>query len=369
MTNPTNIKIGDQDIGLGCSVFIIAEIGSNHDGKIEQARKLISIAADAGCDAVKIQIPIANQCYVPNSIVGGFYGARPISEIIAQNEIPESWISELVEYGHEKQLKVGASADGFIGLQMIANAGVDFLKIPSFTISHIPLLKYSARLDIPIIISSGAHSLSGLIEAVDVIGKNVGILHCVSSYPTPPEDLNLSTIPLLKKIFDMPIGFSDHSLEPIQGPQMAVAVGATIIEKHITIDRTLKGTDHSFAIEPDELTQLVRAVRSVEADKDCLGKLENKKFFKTLFGREMVTIADSEQWMHKNTRLGIYFTRALGIGGILQTGDIEVFRCGNTEPGLHPRFMEIVTGAQLQKDSSENEPVTWEHIICKLGEG
>ncbi|EHN13945.1 N-acetylneuraminate synthase family protein [Clostridium sporogenes] len=359
-----NINIRNKIIGDKEPCFIIAELGSNHDGKIEQAKQLIEVASEAGVDAVKLQIPIADECYPPNTKFGGIYGDTDISSIIRTNQIPFEWIPELVKYGHERGLVVGASADGFIGLSMMLKGNVDFVKIPSFTISHIPLLKEAKKTNIPWLLSTGVHSLSEVEEAIQTVDEvPVAIFHCISSYPAPLDELNLINIPFLKDYFDIPVGFSDHSTNPTLGSEIAVALGANMIEKHFTLDRNLKGPDHSFALEPNELKQMVNHIRKVENDLEYKNKVINESNNKQLFGDIRRGVINAEKDFKKRTRLGIYFLRQLRKGSVISYEDVRVFRCANTEPEIHPRFMELIIGTKVVKDCNAFEPVTWNHIL------
>ena len=360
----SNMRIGQREIGNGQSVFIVAELGSNHDGKLEQANQLIDIAADAGCDAVKIQIPIAEECYPPGTKFGGIYGDKEICEVIRKNEIPQSWIPALVSYGHDQGLLVGASADGFLGLDIMLQGGVDFIKFPSFTISHIPLLRYASRSLKPILLSTGVHAIGSIEEAITACAPvKPGIFHCISAYPTPLEDLNLASMQFLKSAFQLPTGFSDHSLDPTRAPALATALGANLLEKHFTISRKLEGTDHFFALEPDELRKMVEIVRRVEGDKKLACEVVDDPASASLIGTVRQGIFDAEQLFSKRTQLGIYFRRTMDAGQVVGKDDVRVFRCADTKPGLHPRYTELVEGARLVKDAVAYQPVDWDHII------
>lgn len=360
------VYVKNKGIGDGQPCFIIAEMGSNHNGKMSQAKELVEIVAQAGCDALKFQNPIAKECYPPGSKFGGIYGEQEVADVIRKNEIPAEWIQELVDYGHNCGLLVGASTDGFIGLSRMLAGGVDFVKMPSFTISHIPLLEKAGETDLPWLLSTGVHSLGQIEEALAAVAPApVAIFHCVSAYPALPDSLNLRNIDFFKTAFDIPTGFSDHSLDPIQAPTLAVALGANMLEKHYTLDRNLEGPDHSFALEPNELGDMVRVVREVENDPDYRSSVLNNPQNEPLVGDIRREGIAAEEFFEKRTRLGLYFKRSLRKGEEVAAGDIQVFRCADTEPGLHPRFMELVVGASIVCDSSAFEPVRWEHILQK----
>ena len=363
--NPYNpINIADTSIGIGSDCFVIAEIGSNHDGELWRAKQLIDIAANAKCDAVKIQIPLAAECYPPKTKYGVFYGDEEISEVIRRNEIPNEWVPQLKRYAHDHGLLLGASADGFIGLQAMIQGGVDFVKIPSFTISHIPLLREVTLQGLPVLISTGVHTLGQVEEALVALDESqVGLLHCVSAYPTEINEVHLSNIHLYKRAFSVPVGFSDHSINPIVAPGLAVAIGADIVEKHFTYDRSAKGTDHFFAIEPDELIDMVDQIRKIENDDEYKQRILNGPGTNNLLGHIRTGIYDAELPFRKPTRTGIYFLRDVEVGEILAENDVRVFRCADTEPGLHPRYLEVVVGARVVRNAKQFESLSWAHLI------
>lgn len=368
MTDERTLEIGGRTIGGGAPAFVIAELGSNHDGSLDQAKTLIDVAADAGCDAVKIQIPIADECYPPGTRFGGIYGDKDISEVIRGNEIPETWVPVLVAHGHERGLAVGASADGFIGLDIMVRGGVDFIKIPSFTISHIPLLRRAAAGRLPVLFSTGSHSLGAVEEAVDALSPQVpGLFHCVSAYPAPPESLNLATQPFLKQAFGLPTGFSDHSTDPVRAPALAAALGADLLEKHYTLSRELEGTDHFFALEPGELADMVAAVRRVEADPAVRRAVLDDPANGPLLGSVRRGILEAEEPFNKRTRLGLYFRRALDAGAVVGEDDVRVYRCADTTPGLHPRHLDVIRGARLTRRAEAYAAVEWSHVIDAPG--
>lgn len=356
------ITIRGRAIGNGNPTYVIAEVGSNHDGKLDQAKQLLDVAAEAGCDAVKIQIPIAEECYPPKTKFGGIYGDQEIADVIRRNEIPADWVAKLVDYGHKAGLDVGASADGFIGLKMMIEGGVDFIKIPSFTLSHIPLLRYANHSGLPLLMSTGVHSVGAIEEAIVAVGTP-GIFHCISSYPAPLESLNLATIAFLKQAFGRPTGFSDHSTDPVRAPALATALGANLLEKHFTLNRNLPGTDHFFALEPDELKGLVVAVRQVENDPAYSNAVLNDPQNARLIGEVRRGVFEQEKNFSQRTRLGLYFRRDVNAGEVVGKDDVRVFRCADTEPGLHPRYLELVRGARLVRGGSAYSAVFWDHII------
>ena len=360
------INIGARQIGGDNKCFIIAEMGSNHDGDFARAKDLIDIACEAGCDAVKIQVVYAEECYPPGTRYPAHYGDEDLADIIKRKEIPKQWVSDLRRYAHNCGILFGASTDGFIGLDTMINNGVDFVKIPSFALSNIPLLIRASKSKLPIILGTGVHSLGQVEEALMVIDTvDLAMLHCVSAYPASLDGLNLANMKFYDEAFPVPIGFSDHSVDPKIAPGFAVALGAKLLEKHYTYDKKMPGPDHYFAIEPQELRVMVEEVRKIESDSEYRDSLIQNQDNSQIYGKIRTGIYDQENDIHKRTRLGIYFLNDLDMGSILKPSDVRVFRCGNTEPKLHPRYLDVVVGATLVTDASKYESVSWEHIIEK----
>ncbi len=361
-------KNSPKSPGQPSEVYVIAELGSNHNGSLDIARQHIDVAKEAGCNAIKFQLPFAAEAYPPKTRFGDLYGDVFIDELIRKNEIGLEFLQQMNEYAHGLGLETGCSGDGFIALEMMRKLPFDFYKIPSFTISHIPLLKAMNQGKVPVILSTGRHTLGQIDEAVrslpDVL---TGILHCISAYPCPPEQLNLSSITFLQQAFPYRVGFSDHSLDAAMAPGLAVALGAEIIEKHFTLDRTMEGPDHFFALQPDELKVMVQQIRKVSSDAAYADAILHDARYEIMKGSPKNGLVPAEQTFYTRTRLGIYFNKTLEAGSILQKEDFQVFRCADTEPGLHPRYLELLNGSRLVKSVEAFAPVNWEHIIDYQG--
>lgn len=244
--------------------IIIGEIGSNFGGTLESAVEMIQMVAEAGCDFAKFQIFKADWL-VPK----GSYA----HSVLAPLELPREWIPDLVAACNESGVGFCASPFDIEAVDLlIKHNGAPFIKIASPEVHDLPLIRASARTGRPIIISSGLMTLDDIRVALDCIREEgdppVCCLHCVSDYPTESADCNLGMIEFISKEFNIPSGLSDHSLE-ISIPMAAVALGARVIEKHVTMDRTLEGPDHHFALEPHDLADLVKGIRHIE---QALGK-------------------------------------------------------------------------------------------------
>ena len=255
------IRIGAKEIGDGNPCFIIAEAGSNHDCKLSRAKELIDVASKAGADAIKFQTFRANKLF--NEVKN-----KETVDLLAKLELREDWYKVLVAYANRKGIEFLASAFDEESADFLEKLGVPAFKIASYELVHIPLIEHVARKRKPVILSTGManeREIRDAVEAVNATGnKQVVLLHCVSQYPASTKDVNLNSILTLKKRFGCPVGFSDHTTT-ISAPVAAAAIGANMIEKHLTTSRKLVGPDHSYALEPREFEAMVAGIREIEA--------------------------------------------------------------------------------------------------------
>jgi sialic acid synthase SpsE len=252
------VTIANRVIGQGHPVFIIGEVGSCHDGKLSQAKELIDAVAEAGADAVKFQFFTGKDLYSQSD-------AR--CDASKPYETPRDWIPELAGYAKSRGILCSASPFDIEAVDFLVQAGAPFLKIASPEIRDYPLLEYCAGTGLPLIISTGVSTLADVELAMNCVRKagatDIVLLQCPSIYPTQPADVNLRVIATLRHAFGVPTGLSDHSMSTYI-PCASVALGACVIEKHITLDRSLKGPDHPISLNVAEFRQMVKGVREVE---------------------------------------------------------------------------------------------------------
>jgi len=339
-------KIANKVIGEGEPCFIIAEAGSNHNGSLEQAKKLIDVAAEAKADAVKFQIYKAESLYSKYTPEFSYLKGKNTYELIRSIETPREWIKELASYCETKNIIFLATPFDFEAVDLL-DKYVPAFKIASFEITDLELIKYAAEKGKQMIISTGMANLSEIEDAINII-KSVGnediiLLHCNSLYPTPVEVVNLKAIETMGTAFKVPIGFSDHTLG-IHIPIAAVAMGACMIEKHFTLDRTLPGPDHSFAIEPDELKEMVRCIREVEKARGN--------------GIKEKSELESEE-MYIKARRSIHAKVDILKGTKITRDMLIIKRPGY---GIKPEFIDIVVGREAKGDIKEDEWVIWEMV-------
>jgi len=345
-----HLKIDDPN-----HTFIIAEAGSNwksgsYEEDLEQAKKLIKIASEAGADAVKFQTYKADTVYAYNAGNSNYLTEqginKEINEIFEYLSMPYKMISELSQICNDEKIIFMSTPFSVEDAKQI-DPFVSLHKIASFEINHVRLIEFLSKTEKPILISTGASTIDEIDFAVNLIKNNknneIGLLQCTSKYPAPIESLNLSAIPKMKERYNIPIGFSDHSVEPLIGPLTAVGLGATIIEKHFTLDKNLTGPDHSFAITPQELELMVKSIR--QADKT---KGNGKKI-----------ILNEEQELLLFAKRRIQAIKDIRKGDILKEGfNFEVLRPGNRIRGLEPRFLDKINGTKSTKNVLKGDGIT-----------
>lgn len=261
-------RIGTRKVGENQPVLIIAEIGSNHDGKLDRAKELIKASAEAGADAVKFQSfsaeGLLNKKRLNNN---NEWEDHPSFEMIKNLELPDEWHQELARYAAQCSVIFLSTPFEEAKADLLNKMGVPAFKIASGDLTHIPLLRHVARFGKPIILSTGTGNLGEVQEAVDAIRQikknEIILLHCVSNYPPRFEDANIKAMATMAHTFNLPVGYSDHT-PGISVALGAVALGACVIEKHITFDRSLNGPDHSYAMEVDEFREMVNEIRNLE---------------------------------------------------------------------------------------------------------
>jgi N-acetylneuraminate synthase len=267
------VRISNKLIGPQQPVFVIAEAGVNHNGDLKMARALVDVAVDAGADAVKFQTFKADRVATPDAPKAQYQlqttgDSESQLEMLRRLELSEDAHLEVQAYCHEREILFLSTPFDEHAVDFLDSLGVPAFKISSGDLTNSPLLEHVARKGKPVILSTGMSDLSELIEAVSVLNtagcENPILLHCVSNYPANPATVNLRAMQTIRAAFDVPVGFSDHT-EGIDVSLAAVALGACVIEKHFTLDRSLPGPDHRASLEPDEMRKLMESIRRVES--------------------------------------------------------------------------------------------------------
>jgi len=266
MSTPT-VTVGDHTIGAGHPCYVIAEIGINHNGELENAKKLIDVAAEAGCQAVKFQKRTPdistpeNQKNVQRETP---WGVMTYLEYKHRIEFGDAEYKEIADYSAKKGLDWFASPWDVPSVEFLENHGVTVHKVASASITDIPLLEALRDTGKPIILSTGMSTMEEIDKAVEVVGTDkLVLMHATSTYPLDPKEANLLMINTLRERFGVPVGYSGHETG-LQVSLAAVALGADALERHITLDRAMWGTDHGASLEPTGLSRLIRDVRVIE---------------------------------------------------------------------------------------------------------
>lgn len=277
MQQNNGVRIGEKWVGEGYPTFVVAEIGINHNGDINVAKKLIDMAVFAGCDAVKFQKRTIELVYTPEELAKERENPfGPTNGDLKRGlEFGEKEYQEIDRYCRERGIIWFASPWDVKSVDFLEKFNVPCYKIASPCLTDEELLRKVRATGKPVILSTGMSTKEEIWRAVNILGtENLILLHCTSTYPSRLEELNLNAIPWFKKSFSCPIGYSGHETGIVE-PVMAVALGACIVEKHITLDRAMWGSDHAASLEPNGLNRLVRDIRNLPI---CLGNGEKRVF-------------------------------------------------------------------------------------------
>lgn len=334
------INIGNKLVGEGEPCFIIAEIGSNHDGRLDQAKRLIDVAAESGADAVKFQTFKSDAMF-------NKYKNRDIVDNLEKLELHDEWYEEIFAHANKNNIIALFSVFDEKSADFLENYDVDAYKIASYELTDIPLLKHIAKKKKPMIISTGMASELEVRDAVESIysmgNKKVIILHCVSQYPTKAQDVNLNSMVSLKKIFNCPVGFSDHT-QTIYAPIAATALGADMIEKHFTLDKSLPGPDHSYALNPKELLEMIKGIRYAER----------------MLGDSIVKPTKSEEG-EREWRRAIYASCDISNGTVINSDMLKILR-PSPKGSISPKYFDQVIGKKIKKDIKKGELISKEFV-------
>lgn len=345
------IAIAGRNIGPDYAPYVIAEMSANHNGNTETAFKIIEAAKHSGADAVKLQT------YRPDTITlncesedfrihGGLWDGRTLYELYDEAHMPWDWHAPLFAHARKHGITIFSSPFDNTAVDLLEDLNAPAYKIASFEAVDIPLIKYVASTGKPMIISTGMADAEEIREVIDAAReggcKELAILHCVSGYPAPAEDYNLRTIPDMIQRFGLVTGLSDHTLDNTTAIT-SVAVGASIIEKHFTLDRSGGGPDDSFSLEPAELLALCKDSKTAWA---ALGHVD--------YGRK-----SSEQGNAKFRR-SLYFVKDLKAGDLLTADVVRSVRPGF---GLAPKLLPDLLGKRVAQNVKCGMPCSWDLLV------
>jgi pseudaminic acid synthase len=345
-----HITINNRMIGQDCPVYIIAEMSANHHQDFHQAVRILEAAKAAGADAIKLQT------YTPDTLTidcdneyfqiqGTIWKGRNLYQLYGEAYTPWEWQPKLKEIANQLGLDLFSTPFDDSAVDFLESMGVPAHKVASFEINDAALLKKIGATRKPVIVSTGMASLREIDEAVSLLRDagtaDIALLKCTSAYPAALEDMNLRTIPHLAETFCLPTGLSDHTIG-IAAPIAAVALGASIIEKHLTLSRSDKGPDSAFSLEPSEFKSMVTAVR--EAQK--------------AIGRICYTFSEKEA-ASRVFRRSLFVVRDMNAGDEFTEKTVRSIRPGY---GLHPRYFNTILGRRSSCLIEKGTPLDWKHV-------
>lgn len=345
------IQLRHRQVGMGQPCFVVAEPGSNHNGRLETALQLIDAAAEAGADAIKFQTHRAQEHYVRDtpqfSYLRQIAPGKSTFELIKEIEMPRKWHSTLREHAERKGLLfLSTPSDRSAVDELVDQHDMAAIKIASCEAVDLPFIEYCTRKRRPMFISTGMCNLGDIEDVLSVLERcanpEVIVLHCVSLYPTQPEQVNLRAMVTIGKAFGIPVGFSDHTMG-VEVPIAAVSLGACVIEKHLTLDRTQNGPDHPFALQPEEFKVMVRGIRITER----------------ALGSPLKRMVPEEEEMARLGRRSLVAKVEIPEGTVIQSEMLVTKRPGY---GIRPKFLPLVIGRTARQTIQEDAVITWNMV-------
>ena len=348
--------------------LVIAEIGTSHGGSLEKAKKLIDGAKEAGADIIKFQWVYAEEILHPNT---GFVnlptGKIPLYERFKELEVKPEFFRDCLEYTKSLGAKFMCSPFGLRSLHELIQIQPDYIKIASPELNHYPLLKElkNSNPGIPVVLSSGVSTKEDIQKALGITGtKNVTLLHCITSYPAPEDEYNVRLINTLSRNFNIATGISDHSLDPVLVPCLAVSQGAQMIEKHITLSKETDGLDDPVALDLEQFAHMCFCVHQCDAvlrhygfergQQEIITQMEDQygtERVQKVLGSGIKKLAPSEEPNYGRTNRSCHFMRDFSKGHVIQKGDVEVLRTEKVlSVGIGPEFYESLSGKVLTRD-------------------
>jgi len=345
------MKISDRKIGVNYSPYIIAEMSANHNGNIDNAYRIIDMAKTCGADAIKLQTyrpdTITMDMNTPEFMIeGGLWDGQSLYELYKGAFMPWEWHKPLFKYAQKLNLTIFSSPFDNTAVDLLEDLNTPAYKIASFEVVDLPLIKYVAQTGKPMIISTGMADIEEIQEAIEAAKEGgcgeLAILHCVSGYPAPVTDYNLKTLVDMQQRFGLVTGLSDHTIDNTTAIA-SVALGASIIEKHVTLDRNGGGPDDSFSLEPKELKELCTGTKTAW---ESLGNVD-------------YSMKSSEQGFVK-VRRSLYFVKDIKEGEVITEAHVKSIRPGY---GLKPKELNRILGSIMVISAHKGDSVQEEHFI------
>jgi N,N'-diacetyllegionaminate synthase len=341
-----SVAIGGRAVGPGEPVYVIAEAGSNHNRDLGIARALIDVAAEAGADAVKFQTYTGSALYAAETPRFEYLkDERSPAELLDAIALPREWQPELAEHARTRGIAFFSSPFDDDAVASLAAIGVPAMKIASFELVDLPLIRRAAAVGVPVILSTGMATYGEIEDALGAVtetgNREVALLRCASLYPAPAEIMNIRAMATMRAAFGVPVGLSDHTTG-ISVAIGAAALGAELVEKHFTLSRAMEGPDHAFALEPGELRAMIAGIREVEAAMGN-GRLEGP------------SEAEAEE-MYRLARRSVVAADDIPAGTTITREMLTTKRPGY---GIKPKDIDLVVGRPARVDIERDAVVTW----------
>ena len=367
----TEVVLGNKKIGNNNKTFIIAEAGLNHNGSFNIAKKLIDNAKAINCDAIKFQ------SFLPDSRVSKFIKSEhyaekiigtqeSISELFQRLSVDFKTQKKIFDYAKKKKIMIFSTPFDFESADFLNDLGVSAFKIASADLVNLPLIRYVSNKLKPIIISTGMSKISEIDEAVETIrstgNKNLVLLHCNSSYPTTYSEVNLKFIDTLRKMYNIPIGFSDHTTDLLSS-KIAIIRGANVVERHFTLNKKMEGPDHILSSDKNEMLELIKTKKLfnkwISWKKNNFKKRNIRESIKLLLGDGVKKIQPNEYITINSQKKSLFAKKKIKKGELFSKNNLCI---KGPVAGLMPKYYEIIIGRKAKKNIASDYPITWESI-------
>ncbi|MBN1412007.1 MAG: N-acetylneuraminate synthase family protein [Spirochaetales bacterium] len=351
--------------------LIIAEIGTSHQGDLAKAVDLIKAAKDAGADCVKFQLVFADEIIHPGAgLVDLPSGNIDLYSQFKKLEIDLLFLRELKGQTEKYGLLFLCTPFGIKSSRILHDLGVTVFKIASPELNHVPLIKEIAGYNLPVLLSTGVSTLADIEKAVHFFPREkVTLLHCITAYPAPETEYNLKLLKNFSAIFGVPVGVSDHSMDPVLVPALSVIMGGGVVEKHFTLSRLDSGLDDPIALEPDQFNAMVTEIREAEklSPEDAMDGMRNRfgsEKIEAVLGDGIKKIPPSEKANYGFTNRSIHALCKLHKDDILSIKNCAVLRSEkNLKPGMHPEFFELILGKKVRRTIDAGQGIVFEDLL------